>query len=214
MPSCSLRSEMFIIFNCNLKAQQPDVCSLRQQTFYFSDLWFSCSTLRLAGPVWAAPTATPAPPHCGDATGTESLCVTPVASTWSCMGSVPSTAFNTARLSSQTSCWCVQLVHDLTIVNVCRCRDLWPWRRRASRPASASPRCRRPRRLQVGLNKMNRKRCLLRESGDLCWDSCLYCDVLELAESYARSPEADMEKDLTFLQVNSVFSLLQRSFIS
>lgn len=104
MPSCrfSLRSEMFLIFNFDLKSQQPGVCSVRQQTFYLSDLCFSCSTLRLAGPVWAAPTATPAPPHCGDAMGTESLCATPAASTWSCMGSVPSTAFSTARLSLQS----------------------------------------------------------------------------------------------------------------
>lgn len=205
-----LRSEMFVIFNFDLKAQQPDVCPVRQQTFDLSDLWFSCSTLRLAGPAWAAPTATPAPPHCGDATGTESLCVTPVASTWSCMGSVPSTAVSAVRLSLQTSCWYVQLVHGLTTRSVCRCRDPWPWRRRASRPANANPRRPRPRRLQVGLNKIDKKWWLLREDGDLCWDSCLYCDVLELA----RSSDADMKKDLTFLQVNSVFYELQRSFIS
>lgn len=47
----SLGSEMLIIFNCNSTAPPPDVCSVRQQTFYFPDLWFCCSTLRLTGPV-------------------------------------------------------------------------------------------------------------------------------------------------------------------
>lgn len=117
----SLGSEMFIIFHCNLKAPPPDVCSLRQQTFYFPDLWFCCSTLRLAGPVWAAPTATPAPPHCGDATGTESPCVTPVASTWSCMGSVPSTAFNTVYICEMCEiCAAGPPPHNHTCVQVPR----------------------------------------------------------------------------------------------
>lgn len=51
----------------------------------FSPL-FTCSRPHLAGPAFAALTATPAPPLCGDATPRESLCVTPVAFTWSCTG--------------------------------------------------------------------------------------------------------------------------------
>lgn len=52
-------------------------------SFYLNFLFtlHTCSRPHHAEPACAAPTATPAPPHCGGATQRESPCVTPVACT-------------------------------------------------------------------------------------------------------------------------------------
>lgn len=61
----------FVLYSSNDKLLQKMISSL-------------CFRLSASGPAHCVPTVTPAQQHCGDATPTESLCVTPVDSISNC----------------------------------------------------------------------------------------------------------------------------------